>query len=244
MAQHVIRPIPLVLGASKLSDHTYRVDFGRNTVTCTYIWYIEGPEKKILVDAGSDAATFEKYGYPGRIDVQSPEDGLAKLGLKPADIDIVIITHLHFDHWLFANKYTNATFVVQKSEIDYHMNPLPFETRQPMASNALDHLKLQVVDGDVEIADGVSVMLTPGHTGGGQSVVISTAKGKAVIDGLCGVPETFNPPKGLKREVPVIPSMIHIDLQQSYDSLLRIKETADIIIPLHDVKASYADKLP
>ncbi|MFC1820550.1 N-acyl homoserine lactonase family protein, partial [Thermodesulfobacteriota bacterium] len=210
--QHVIRPIPLILGASRLSDHTYRVDLGRKVVTCTYIWYIEGPKKRILVDTGTDAESFRQYGYPGRKDVQTPEQGLAKIGLKPEDIDIVIPTHLHFDHFFFASKYSQAQFIVQKAELDYQRNPLPFETRKPMREDALNGIDVKLIDGDYEVEEGVRLLFTPGHTGGGQSVAIDTAKGTAIISGLCSIPENFYPPDHFKDLVEVIPSMIHVDL--------------------------------
>ena len=244
MSTHVIRPIPLVLGASRLSDHTYRVDLGRTVITCTYMWYIEGSDRKILVDAGANAEDYLQHGYPGRIDLQTPEEGLAKIGLTPADIDVVILTHLHFDHYLFVTKFSNAKFILQKAELEYWRNPLPFEAREAMREDALDHIDLQLIEGDYEVAEGVNVLFTPGHTGGNQSVAVGTAKGSAVIDGLCGMHETFNPPDAVKGRLPVIPSMIHVDLQQCFDSLLRIKQTADVIIPLHDVRFSYVDVLP
>ncbi len=244
MKTNVIHPIPLVLGASRLSEHTYRVDLGRMVMTCTYIWYIEGPQKKILIDAGSDAESFRQRGYPGRIDVQSPEQGLAKLGLKPQDIDLVILTHLHFDHFLFTSKYSKARAIVQKAELDYIKNPYPFEARKGLTDEAFSGIDLQTIEGDCEIADGINLLFSPGHTAGGQSVAVNTGKGTVIIDGLCAVPENFDPPEEIKKLVPVIPSMIHVDLHQAYQSLLRIKKMADRIVPLHDVRSAFVEAIP
>ena len=49
----------------------------------------------------------------------------------------------------------------------------------------LDDVEVVQVDGDAQIVDGISVLLTPGHTVGGQSVVVDTKGGRAVITGFC-----------------------------------------------------------
>jgi glyoxylase-like metal-dependent hydrolase (beta-lactamase superfamily II) len=244
MKKNVIHPIPLVVGGSRLSEHTYRVDLGRTVMTCTYIWYIEGPKEKILVDAGVDAESFKQRGYPGRIDIQSPEQGLAKLGLKPEDIDLVLLTHLHFDHWMFASKFSRAKFMVQRAEVEYMKNPYPFEARKGLTEEAFSGIDLKIVEGDCEVGNGVKLLFSPGHTAGGQSVAVDTVKGMAIIDGMCAVPENFYPPDEIKNLVPVIPSMIHLDLRQAFESLLRIKKLADVIVPLHNIRSAFAETIP
>ena len=90
----------------------------------------------------------------------------------------------------------------------------------------------------------------PGHTPGGQAVVVETSKGKAVISGLCSIRENYYPPEDVKTLVspfatyPVIAPGSHSDIFQAYQSLLKIKEKADIIIPLHDPDISMAPQIP
>jgi len=85
-------------------------------------------------------------------------------------------------------------------------------------------------------------MLTPGHSPGGQSVIVDTAKGKAIITGCCCVNQNFEPPEGMNVEV--IPTGILIDPIQVYDSLLKIKKSADVIIPIHDSEFLEAEGIP
>ena len=106
----------------------------------------------------------------------------------------------------------------------------------------IQDLDFDVIDGDRQIVNGVSVMQTYGHSPCGQSVIIDTAKGKAVISGCCCVRENFEPPEELGMEV--IPTGILIDPIKSYESLLKIKNTADIIIPLHDAEFLEVDRIP
>jgi len=70
-------------------------------------------------------------------------------------------------------------------------------------------------------------------------VAINTTKGKAIITGFCCVRENFYPPEELKKLMPVITPGTHTDTLAAYESTLRIKGLADILIPIHD--PSYAD---
>lgn len=249
MPEHVIRPIPLIknVGVSTYKM-THLVGSGSPHNRGSYVWYIQGPKENILVDAGSSAqmrvtsgagTTMFPEGHAEHI--QTLEEGLGKLGLKPEDIDIVILTHAHEDHVQLACNYPRAKFIIQKAELDFARNPHPIQqfTYQP---KLLDGLNFEVVEGDTQIVDGVSVMLTPGHSPGGQSVIVDTAKGKAVITGCCCIRRNFEPPEDLGMEV--IPTGILIDPIQSYNSLVKIKNTADIIIPLHDSEFLEVDRIP
>jgi len=94
-----------------------------------------------------------------------------------------------------------------------------------------DGLNFEVIDGDTRVCEEVSVLKTPGHTPGGQSVSIKTAQGIAIISGLCTIRENFEP---LNKTTPVITPGIHTNPLDAYDSILRIKEMANIVVPLHD----------
>ena len=233
MQRHRIYPIALCEGPRDSSHFAYRSEDGGICNTACYIWYIEGPDAKIIVDAGDNAADFLAKHAP-ETDIISVQDGLGKLKLKPDDIDIVIVTHLHCDHIALANLYKNARFIVQKRELEYALNPHPVDAVLYDRS-FFNGLNWEVIDGDKEIAPGISVLFTPGHSPGGQSVEISTSAGKAIITGFCSTRETFSPTKGMKKrgwEVTI--PLIHHDALQAYDSVLKVKRRADIIIPLHE----------
>jgi len=230
LATYSICPIPLCEGGRNASQYSYCLNYDKRCTTVCYSWYIKGSKPKILVDTGQTASMSKGWDR----DLTSPEDGLAKLGLKPEDIEIVILTHLHYDHIALGHLYPTAKFIVQKRELDYARNPHPIDARL-YRRNVFENLNLEVIDGQKEIIPGVSVFLTPGHSPGGQSVEINTTAGKAIITGFCCHLFTFDQTEEVKeRGWEVTAPLLHHDVREAYDSVLKVKRSADIIIAQHD----------
>ena len=242
MPTYSICPIPLCEGPRQGSHFTARMNFDSTYQMICYSWYIKGSQPKVLVDPGAPASLFtDVQGIKEQKDIMSIEDGLARQGVKPEDIEIVIITHLHNDHILLGYLFKNARFIVQKKELEYAKNPHPLDGHHYNPKN-WEGLNLEVIDGAKVIIPGISVFLSPGHTPGGQSVEVNTEKGKAIITGFCCSLATFEQNEQMKRwgwEVSI--PTIHLDARAIYDSVLEVKRRADIIIAQHD--NSYADKL-
>lgn len=199
------------------------------------IFYIEGARQKILVDAGGSAETLSSRGLPVE-HIAYPEEALKKLGVAPGDVDLVICTHLHIDHNTLGASYKRARFIVQKKELEAALNPHPIEAPIFAPRDSFADLDFEVINGDTQVIDGINILFTPGHTSGGQSVKIDTEKGKVIISGLCTTRYNFSPQELDPGAMPVIPPSIHLDVREAYDSLLRIKREADIIIPLHGLE--------
>ena len=105
-------------------------------------------------------------------------DALAEHDLSPADVKIVINSHLHFDHCGQNAVFRHAPFYIQRSE-------LTRARREGYARQWFDFAgaRFELLEGDTEIADGVRVVRTPGHTVGHQSVLVDTGDGTAVMVG-------------------------------------------------------------
>jgi N-acyl homoserine lactone hydrolase len=106
-------------------------------------------------------------------------DVLAEHDLSPADVRIVINTHLHFDHCGQNAVFKHAPFYVQREELTRARR----EEKVATAWFDFAGARFELVDGDAEIADGVRVVATPGHTVGHQSVVVDTPDGGSVMIG-------------------------------------------------------------
>jgi glyoxylase-like metal-dependent hydrolase (beta-lactamase superfamily II) len=120
---------------------------------------------------------------------------------------------------------------VQEEELKAAFSTHPMAKRFYYVPDLIKDIEFETIKGDKEIVKGISVMLTPGHTPGSQSILIDTEKGKVVITGMCSIAENFDPPEEWLKPF-VIPG-ICTDPIALHDSMKRIIEVADIIIPSH-----------
>ncbi len=246
--EYRIFPLPLQELSSTRSLGFFRDFSSKKRKSITYSWFIQGGKKRVLVDPGVEAEDVARYSsleVAGR-KIASLEENLSRLGLTPADIDIVIITHLHFDHFANTRKVLSARVIVQKKELEFALHPHPFFARSFQKEPWFDQVKFVKVDGDKEIVPGIKVILTPGHTAGNQSVVIQTSKGKAVIAGYCSTFEHFYPERFAGSSYKGKPSVnipaVNLNNIEAYESALKIKNAGEIIIPPHDL--SFLDGKP
>jgi glyoxylase-like metal-dependent hydrolase (beta-lactamase superfamily II) len=124
------------------------------------------------------------------------------------------------------------------------MNPHPVDAAT-YNTEMISGLNFELLEGDRQIIDGLNVFWTPGHTPGGQSVAIKTVEGLAVITGFCCSLENFFPsPDAKKKGLEIVAPGVHTDVLRAYDSVLRVKQIAKIIIPLHDPKFIDVDRIP
>ena len=243
MADCVVHPIPLVEYVSDKSTSTARCNIGQKITKACYVWFIEGSSRNILVDTGSIATNYHKRHVPSAKDIQSIDEGLKKVGRHVDDIDYVILTHLHPDHVALASRFQNAKFYIQKKEYETGLNPHP-SISWYYIRKYFDRLNMELIDGDAEIDTGVSVLSTPGHSPGGQSIRIKSRSGNIIISGICGIGENFHPPDSTSGSKEVIPPGLYTNLFEVFDSLIRIKENSDIVIANHDIRYKTIKRIP
>ncbi len=238
MSTYTIHPI--VMG-TKIFDKgmmTYQHDYGTPYTIPIYCWYIEGSGKQILVDTGEMhpvQSEEREQAIGGKI--YTFEEGLLQHGLTPEDIDIVIHTHLHNDHCENDYKCTNSRFFIHHKELEtirnYH--PLDFRYVEDYIFEIEENNQITPVHEDMEVLPGIRLMHTPIHTPGGMTVFIDTDKGVAAITGFCVIQENFEPPVHIRAmEMEVIPPGTNINTYEAYDTMINVRDMADIILPLHE----------
>jgi glyoxylase-like metal-dependent hydrolase (beta-lactamase superfamily II) len=225
---------------------TYQHDYGTPYTIPIYCWYLEGGDRKIIVDTGEMhpvQSEDRERAIGGRI--YSFEAGLARHGLTPDRIDMVIHTHLHNDHCENDYKCTNAEiFVHPKEMVRIHdPHPLDFRYVEDYIEEVEENGQIRFVEADGEILDGIRVMHTPAHTEGGLTVLVETSGGTAAITGFCVINDNFYPPKQVRAmEMDVIPPGTHVNAYEAYDIMIKVKAMADILLPLHE--PAFADGKP
>jgi N-acyl homoserine lactone hydrolase len=247
MVHYKIHPIVMGTKVFDKSMMTYQFNNGIEYTIAVYCWYIEGGDKKILVDTGERhplQTEAREKAIGGKI--YTFEEGLKKWHLTPDEIDIVIHTHLHNDHCENDSQCRNARFYIHQKELERIRDPHPLDYRynDEFIWDIEDNGQIVTVTEDQAILPGIEVKHTPAHTEGGLTVFIDTAAGKAAITGFCIINENLDPPPAIKGlEMDVIPPGTHVNVYQAYDILQQVKETAGILLPLHEPEFAAVDTI-
>ena len=150
---------------------------------------VETAEHRVLVDTGVGAKESEKFRDIYRIENEGTptrlEDSLRSAGCDPSDIDVVLSTHLHFDHaggntrlddaGAAVAAFPNAEYHVRRDEWEFaHLdNERVRASYIPANFDPLERDgRIRFIEADGEVVPGVAVRRTPGHTPGHQSVLI------------------------------------------------------------------------
>ncbi len=248
MSTYTIHPIVMGTKVFDKGMMTYQHGYGTPYTIPIYTWYIEGGDKKILVDTGEmqPIVSLEREEAIGG-KIYTFEEGLAKYGLKPEDIDIIIHTHLHNDHCENDYKCENAKIYVHEKEMEhlYDPHPLDFRYLEDYIDDVKENGQIITVSEDTEVVPGITMIHTPAHTPGGMSIKIETDKGSVLICGFCTILENLNPPIEVKAmEMEVIPPGTHTDANEAYNILVKAKTMADHVLPLHEPKWASMDTVP
>ena len=147
------------------------------------------------------------------------------LGIE--DIDIVILTHLHWDHCQNADLFSQARVLIHPKEIDYANNPNPADTNSASYfADMIRKLKVEPIsDGDT-VVEGVSIIDTPGHTKGHIGVVADVGGEKVLVAG------DALPDGGTVRRR--LPYNVFWDVKDAAESVEKMLASSHVFYPGHD----------
>ena len=261
MASNEVRIIPLDVGVLEWdqSEATLRRGIGKRAKAPFIAWYIEGLEKKVMIDTGPPgeerAQRLHSILNPRISAEQETPRRLLQIGVKPEDIEVLVLTHLHWDHVGHVDKFSNARIFVTHEEFSYAMAPLPpqrigYETLQlgvePVFLHSIPQFEYLPMS-EVEIIPGLKVFPTPGHTPGSISVEVMTAQGPYVIasDAIYGYENLKGDPANNQ---PFLMIGIYMDYLAAWKSMETIYRRArfDInrVIPGHDFEVLKRKSFP
>ncbi len=225
---------PLNLGTiiRDKSGFTYMKDPGVKINVPIISWLVEVGQTKIIVDTGTNSPLETAHHHQPLIRNADQELSyvLQKKNVSPQEIEIVILTHLHWDHCYNTELFPNAQFIVQEIELSYAMNPLPIHAHAYDIA-PIQATKFTTVNGNAKIIDGITLLLTPGHTPGFQSVFLENEGRKALI-----ASDTIPLYENWAHPSP-IPNGAHYNLADycaTFDLIKKLK--ADYILPGHDME--------
>ncbi|MBM4433255.1 MAG: N-acyl homoserine lactonase family protein [Chloroflexi bacterium] len=243
---------PLKTGTIVLDKGAYitrGVDVGKKVDVPATAWYVTDGRCQIMVDTGMCYTSLADWHHPGSR--QEPGEAiheqLQRTGVNPRDIELVIFTHLHWDHCHNLSKFSNARLVVSAQEYAFALDPIPpyyksYEHHKLGKSAPFIGAKFETVDGELEILPGITVFPTPGHSPGHQSVAIETNGGVHVVAGDAVFAYDNLEPADENHPFTIMGRFS--DIVASWRSLEEIVRRADVILPGHDSRALNAEVYP
>ncbi|MEU4235415.1 MBL fold metallo-hydrolase [Nonomuraea sp. NPDC026600] len=152
---------------------------------------------------------------------------LAARGIVATDIDMVVLSHAHWDHIQNVDLFDRADILLHRHELRYLRNPHPADyATPPWTGRLFTEERLRVVADGEERASGVNILAAPGHSAGSLAVAVATADGLAVIaadaiqNGIVAA---------TRRNI-----MVFWNAEQADRTVARLMSYADVIYPGHD----------
>ena len=144
--------------------------------------YIKGPDVEMVFGPGPRAGTVFSISR-GSFDFVDQQTLLARIGADASKIETVVIETTCFDHAGGIDAFPDATFVIQEAEFD----AIPTTYSNAVDNEKIKQLKeegrLKIIDGEEELAPGITAYFMGGHTHGSQFLSVNTVDGLVVLAG-------------------------------------------------------------
>lgn len=208
-----------------------------------FVWLILGGPHPVLVDTGFlDDDARER----GIRDYVSPAAMVERAGVKPDEVPMALITHLHYDHWAGHSLFPNAQYWIQQDEVAFWTGPFSHYAafRQSANVGAMARLvtlnygnRLRIVHGEHEVLPGIRLHRVGGHTAGLQIVTVKTARGTVV---LTSDASHFYHNVETRQPVQIITSLP--EMLAGFETIYALAGAEQLIVAGHDPQVSHRFK--
>jgi len=152
-----------------------------------YLWVLRDGERVIVVDTGFSG---RGGGSRGREFLVKPLEALARVGVAPGEVDLLVVTHLHYDHTGHLDAFSDTPTVVSRSEVEFWTGPLAARTQfaahvepdevRGLAARARSGA-VTLIEGEHEVAPGVVSIEVGGHSPGQTILAVDGERGPILL---------------------------------------------------------------
>jgi N-acyl homoserine lactone hydrolase len=219
-----------------------------------YCWLVSNGAVNILVDSGmTDVAEIRRSLHVDGVGGghAALTTALAGEGLKPGDISLIVTTHLHYDHAANLDLFPHAQIVLQRDELLHAVDPVPTQRifyQRAILTELMGRKRpsaLRLVDGDMALMEGLTLLNVPAHTPGMQVPIVTTTAGRAAlvtdlgdhyVNWFPADPRATNhPTRYLAGDF--LPGSIRSESERDWHAAMRrVLDHADIVVPAHDFR--------
>lgn len=149
-----------------------------------YLWVLRDGDRTIVVDTGFSAAG---GGSRGRQFLVAPLEALRRAGVAPGAVELLIVTHLHYDHTGHLDAFADTPAVVSRSEVEFWTGPLAGRAQfaahiEPGEVQGLaDRAGVTLIAGEHEVAPGVVSIEVGGHSPGQTILAVEGQSGPILL---------------------------------------------------------------
>jgi len=200
-----------------------------------FVWVAKNENRAVVIDIGF---TEERGGKRGRKLERCPIESLALVGVDPATVKDVILTHMHYDHVGNFDKFPVAQFHLQEPEMHYAVGR-HMRHRQLAKSFEPDDVcgivrlnfdgRVRYHNGPANVVPGIDIVPTGGHSVGLQFATVNTARGVVVLaSDVTHFYENFETYRPFSTAYNVG------DMLDAFDTLRAHAASPELIVPGHD----------
>jgi 4-pyridoxolactonase len=168
---------------------TWNHGWGKEIRFPVYSIFVDHPQGKVLIDTGFDRAWVERvlpFEKPLQNEDQTIVAQLARIGVLPETVDIVVNSHLHFDRCSGNRYFPGAQFIMTKEELRHAFVPDPWERlwydRNLVDMQGAKYTLLEPLgEAEYTVLQGITLFETPGHSKGHLSVIVQPTNDQPMI---------------------------------------------------------------
>lgn len=229
------------------SEFLYRERSQEELIVSFYFWVVLGGPQALVYDVSFDAGHAERRG----LHLYRDRSGLlGGIGVDPAAVRTVVMSHLHWDHWSGYELFPNATFIIQRSESAFWTGRAArYDAVMASASRpALEALlrlifegRVELIEGAKELWPGLRIVPVGGHTPGIQILVVETARGVVVLAN-----DTMHFYENYEKRRPAQVTMNYPEALYALETVRALASSEELIVAGHDplLRSRFPEEAP